>query len=192
MEALAAVKKSYLGFSAENVTNTCICFVSLLPNFYQPYACAKQKYTTSQQWLSQAPGSNTKIQNTKKTKKQSFSLMHHRLRWSFWVLEHRKKVLEQTSISCSFEPPQLRKRHNWYGYDPGFEQKKITYNLEDKVCQYFGKCLKKGGLIELRFVMTSDRVKFVPSVEIFPENNAISRIICVKLKDLHTPSVILH
>ena len=114
--------------------------------------------------------------------------MHHRLRWSFWVLEHWKKVLEQTSISCSFEPPQLRKRHNWYGYE------KINNYLEDKVCQDFGKWPKKeeGGLIELRFVMTSDRVNFVPSVEIFPENNAISRIICIELKDLHTPSVILH
>ena len=47
---------------------------------------------------------------------------------------------------------------------------------------------------ELRFVatvMTSDRVKFVPAVEISPENNAISRIICVEQQDLHTPSVIL-
>ena len=48
---------------------------------------------------------------------------------------------------------------------------------------------------ELRFVATVTTggcVKFVPAVYIFPENNAISRIICVELKDLHTPSVILH
>lgn len=45
---------------------------------------------------------------------------------------------------------------------------------------------------ELRFVatvMTSSRVKFVPAVYIFPENNAISPIICEELPDLHTPSV---
>ena len=42
---------------------------------------------------------------------------------------------------------------------------------------------------ELRFVATvttSGRVKFVPTVQIFPENNAISRIICGELQDLHT------
>ena len=50
-------------------------------------------------------------------------------------------------------------------------------------------------LPELRFVATvttGGRVKFVPAVQIFPENNAISRIICVELQNLHTPSVILH
>ena len=48
---------------------------------------------------------------------------------------------------------------------------------------------------ELRFVatvMTGGRVKFVLAVYIFLENNAISRIICVELQNLHTPSVILH
>ena len=48
---------------------------------------------------------------------------------------------------------------------------------------------------ELRFVATvttGGRVKFVPAVYIFPENNPISRIICIELQDLHTPSVILH
>ena len=48
---------------------------------------------------------------------------------------------------------------------------------------------------DLKFVATvatGGRVKFVPGVKIFPENNAISRIISVELKDLPTPSVILH
>ena len=48
---------------------------------------------------------------------------------------------------------------------------------------------------ELRFVATvttGGRVKFVLAVYIFPENNAISRIIFVELQDLHIPSVILH
>ena len=48
---------------------------------------------------------------------------------------------------------------------------------------------------ELRFVATvttGGRVKFVPAVSNFPENNAISLMICVELQDLHTQSVILH
>ena len=48
---------------------------------------------------------------------------------------------------------------------------------------------------ELRFVatvVTSGRVKSVPAVYIFPEKNAISRIICKELQNLHTPSVNLH
>ena len=35
-------------------------------------------------------------------------------------------------------------------------------------------------------------IGYVSGVKIFPENNAISCIICVELQDLHTPSVILH
>ena len=45
------------------------------------------------------------------------------LRQPFWVLKHRK-VLKQTSISCPFQPPQPRRRHNWYVYEPDFAQKK--------------------------------------------------------------------
>ena len=48
------------------------------------------------------------------------------------------------------------------------------------------------GLRFVATVATGGRVKFVPGVKIFPENNAISRIISVELKDLPTPSVILH
>ena len=50
-------------------------------------------------------------------------------------------------------------------------------------------------LSELRFVATittGGRVKFVPAVWIFLENNPISRIICIEPQDLHPPSVILH
>ena len=50
-------------------------------------------------------------------------------------------------------------------------------------------------LPELRFVATvttGGRVKFVPAVYIFLEINAMPRIICIELQDLHTPSVILH
>ena len=49
--------------------------------------------------------------------------------------------------------------------------------------------------VELRFVATvttGGRVKFDPAMQIFPENNANSQMICVELQDLHTPSVILH
>ena len=48
---------------------------------------------------------------------------------------------------------------------------------------------------ELRFVATvttGGHVKFVPAVWIFPENNAISRIILIELQDLYTLSVNLH
>ena len=47
-------------------------------------------------------------------------------------------------------------------------------------------------LIFVATVTTGGRVKFVLAVYIFSENIAISRIICIELQDLHTPSVILH
>ena len=48
---------------------------------------------------------------------------------------------------------------------------------------------------ELRFVTTvatGGRVKLLPAVSIFPENNAFSCKICVEVKDLRSPSVNLH
>ena len=53
----------------------------------------------------------------------------------------------------------------------------------------------EGGGEGLRFVATvttGGRVKFVPAVWIFPENNALSSKICIEVQDLHSTIVIFH
>ena len=84
------------------------------------------------------------------------------LRQPFWVLKHRK-VLKQTSISCPFQPPQPRRRHNWYVYEPDFAKKMNNFegNFQTlskcrRGAQRKTFCMVNKGTLSTKIVQNSD------------------------------------